>query len=63
MKIEIQIDKPVDLIKIAEQLEKIFNLKLIQRQAGDKIHGYLGQKWLLGKGSLIFTAITWLNIH
>jgi len=53
MKIEIPLKKQVDIMKIAEQLEKIFSIKLIQRKPEDRIHGYLGQIWILGQGKLI----------
>jgi len=53
MKIEIPLNKQVDIMKIAEQLEKVFGVKLIQRGKGDKIHGYLGQIFIMGQGKII----------
>jgi len=49
MKFEIKLSREVDLMKIARELEKKFNIKL----TGDKIHGYLCQVWIGKEGKII----------
>ena len=53
MKIEIPLSKEIDVVKFAQILSSKFGVKLWQDGEGDKIHGYVGQIWILGEGKLI----------
>jgi len=49
MRFEIELSREVDLMKIARELEKKFNIKL----TGDEVHGYLCQLWIGKEGKII----------